>query len=87
MRFSLALVSSALLAQLALAAPASQSNMAIPEGDFKSAQVTPLKVQENFSVFHWKKEDGEDATIDRVFSFELNEPAQLQITDYLKSKH
>ncbi|KAI9263057.1 hypothetical protein BY458DRAFT_240671 [Sporodiniella umbellata] len=87
MRFSLAIASSILLAQLAIAAPATsdaKSNMAIDLKDFQGSQVTPLAFQDTFETFHWKK-DGEDNTVvDRVFSFDLTEPAELQVTDFLQ---
>lgn len=89
MRFSLAIVSSALLAQLALAAPAtptapSKSNMDIDVSEFKSAQTSPLELKDTFVTFNWKKESEDNTVVDRVFSFELPEAAELQVTDFLQ---
>ncbi|CAO3700092.1 unnamed protein product [Rhizopus stolonifer] len=84
MRFSLAIASSLLLAQLALAAPAAKTNMAIDLKEFKNAQISPLSFQNSFETFNWKKEGEENTVVDRVFSFDLDEPAQLQVTDFLQ---
>ncbi|KAG1448781.1 hypothetical protein G6F56_008847 [Rhizopus delemar] len=84
MRFSLAIASSLLLAQLALAAPAAKTNMAIDLKEFKNAQISPLAFQDSFETFNWKKEGEENTVVDRVFSFDLAEPAQLQVTDFLQ---
>lgn len=84
MRFSVAFVSTALLAHLALAAPAtSQSNMAIEAEQFAAQGSVELK--DTFETFNWKKTE-EESEVDRTFSFDLTQPAELQVTDFLQGK-
>ncbi|ORY91854.1 hypothetical protein BCR43DRAFT_566186 [Syncephalastrum racemosum] len=82
MRFTLTLVSAAMLANMALAAPANpQQNSEIEVNGFNPAQTAALQLGEQFQPFNWKAE-GEQKTVDRTFSLDLAEPAELQITDY-----
>ena len=84
MRFSLSLVSTALLATLATAAPAAvQKNS---ELNVAPAQTVALKMGEQFQPFNWMSVDGETQTVDRTFTLNLAEPAQLQVTDYKMGK-
>jgi hypothetical protein len=87
MRFSLAIISAAFLAQLAHAAPAIQDspNMAIEASNFKSAQMLNLEMKDTFEPFHWQKVNNAPV-VDRTFKLELKEPAELQITDLFKGK-
>ncbi|KAF7721104.1 hypothetical protein EC973_005405 [Apophysomyces ossiformis] len=63
-------------------APASMGNSEIEAAEINSAgQVIPLEISENFQPFNWKNEESE-TTVDRTFTIDLAEPAQLQITDY-----
>ncbi|CAO3598678.1 unnamed protein product [Absidia cylindrospora] len=80
MRFTLALVSSALLAT-AMAAPTAPSNS---DGESKVATTTtssPLDYGLNFQTFNWATKDGK-TNVDRSFTLDLTEPASFQITDY-----
>ncbi|KAL9540384.1 hypothetical protein MBANPS3_009709 [Mucor bainieri] len=84
MRFcSLALIAAVVLASVH-AAPAvnAPSNMAVDPKEFEASQVAALELKEDFETFHWIKED-QDAMVDRTFAFELKEPAELQITDFM----
>ncbi|KAI9256176.1 hypothetical protein BY458DRAFT_578903 [Sporodiniella umbellata] len=82
MRFSIAFASATLLAHLALGAPATQPNMAIESGQFMPQGAIDLK--DSFETFNWKKTE-EGSEVDRTFSFELTQPADLQITDFLQN--
>lgn len=87
MRFTLTLVSTAMLANMALAAPANpQQNSEIEVNGFNPAQTAALQLGEQFQPFNWKAE-GEQKTVDRTFSLDLAEPAELQITDYKLGKY
>lgn len=82
MRFSLSLVSSAMLAGMVIAAPTQENNS---EATKDAAQIATLKLGEAFQPFHWKVE-GEEKPVDRTFTLDLAEPAELQITDYKLGK-
>lgn len=87
MRFTLGLTSVVLLANMVYATPAAdtQVNMGIDANEFKADQVSQLEMKQDFESFHWKQEN-KQKLVDRVFKFELNEPAELQITDFMKGK-
>lgn len=57
--------------------------MAVNLNEFEASQISALELKEDFETFHWIKED-QDTTVDRTFTFELKEPAELQITDFMK---
>lgn len=85
MRFcSLSLIAAVVLASVH-AAPAvnAPSNMAVDPKEFEASQVAALALKEDFETFHWIKEASQDAMVDRTFAFELKEPAELQITDFM----
>jgi hypothetical protein len=85
MRFTLAYVSTALLATVAMAAPAAQSNS---EGEITVSSATtasPLDYDLKFQTFNWATKDGK-TNVDRSFSLDLTEPASFQITDYKLGK-
>lgn len=84
MRFcSLALISAFLLASVNASA-VYRSNMVVEPKTFKIAfQASTLELKEDFETFHWMKEDQDSTMVDRTFAFELKEPAELQITDYM----
>ncbi|CAO3596226.1 unnamed protein product [Absidia cylindrospora] len=82
MRFTLAYVSTALLASVAMAAPSPQRNT---DGEVnvsaRTATPTPLDYDLKFQTFNWATKEGK-TNVDRSFSLDLTEPASLQITDY-----
>ncbi|KAI7858571.1 hypothetical protein BDC45DRAFT_311776 [Circinella umbellata] len=82
MRFSLSLVSTAMLATLAIAAPAAVQKNNNSELNVAPAQTVALKMGEQFQPFNWMSVDGEAQSVDRTFTLNLAEPAQLQVTDY-----
>ncbi|KAG2202431.1 hypothetical protein INT46_001327 [Mucor plumbeus] len=84
MRFcSLALVSAFLLASVNAIA-VYRSNMVIEPETFKVAsEAFTLELKEDFETFHWMKETQDSTMVDRTFAFELKEPAELQITDFM----
>lgn len=79
MRFSLSLVSAAMLATLATAAPAPQvnNNMEI-SSEAAPAEPIALEMGADFQTFNWAA----DKSADRTFTLNLDAPARLQITDY-----
>jgi hypothetical protein len=77
--FALLLISSATLVK---AIPSSLSNIAIDTKDFKENQIVQLNSEEGFNVFHWVTK-GKSFVVDRKFSFESQEPVELQITDFM----
>ena len=83
MRFSLSLISATMLATLAIAAPTAPQENSNSELDteFIPAQNTPLEMSEKFQPFNWMAVD-DAKPVDRTFTLNLAEPAQLQITDY-----
>ncbi|KAI9318743.1 hypothetical protein BX666DRAFT_1537447 [Dichotomocladium elegans] len=87
MRFTLAYISAALLASLALAAPATVHKREADDGAAAAAappaqvENIALEIGDKFQPFHWDTAD-DVKTVDRKFTFTLTEPAQLQITDY-----
>jgi ABC-type transporter MlaC component len=89
MRFTtLGLVFAVIMASMVNAAPTTniQTNMDIDSKDFKAGRVPRMKMNEHFETFSWKTEN-ERNIVDRVFQFELNEPAELQITDFMMGKY
>ncbi|CEP09079.1 hypothetical protein [Parasitella parasitica] len=83
MRLCLALISAAVLATVnATPTTMPKSNMAVDPKEFKALQVSTLELKEDFETFHWIKAD-QDAMIDRAFTLDLKEPAELQITDFM----
>ncbi|KAI8384386.1 uncharacterized protein BYT42DRAFT_643207 [Radiomyces spectabilis] len=81
MRFTLAILSAAYLAQLAATAPTTVSNSEIDASQFTSAQISPLEVSEQFQAFNWMVSES-SPVVDRTFTIDLAEPAELQVTDY-----
>lgn len=83
MRFSLSLVSAAMLATLATAAPAprANNNMEISSEAAPSEPIA-LEMGAEFQTFNWAA----DKSIDRTFTLNLDAPASLQITDYKLGK-
>ncbi|KAI8989970.1 hypothetical protein BDB01DRAFT_779578 [Pilobolus umbonatus] len=82
MRFTLAFIAAALLA--VQAAPASVSNMAIDANEFSVSEASPLSMMDTFETFHWRGEL-EAPLVDRAFLIDLAEPAELQLTDFMKA--
>ncbi|KAI9321511.1 hypothetical protein BX666DRAFT_1902959 [Dichotomocladium elegans] len=83
MRFSLALVSSAMLATAAFAAPALRSdNTDMKVSSEAPAAAIPLELGEAFQAFHFSMKD-DRKVVDRTFVLDLPESAELQITDYM----
>ncbi|KAI9498266.1 hypothetical protein BDB00DRAFT_801821 [Zychaea mexicana] len=82
MRFSLSLISTAMLATMAMAAPATPQENNNSELDVAPAQNVALQMGEKFEPFNWMAAEGEGMSADRTFTLNLAEPAQLQITDY-----
>lgn len=86
MQFKLGFISIALgIASLTKALPAEVSNTGINIDDFKENQIALIEMKETFEAFHWKYER-DNSVVDREFLFELKEPAEFQITDFLKGK-
>ena len=79
MRFSLSIVSAAMLATLATAAPAAQTNYNIElSSDEAPTEPIALELGAEFETFNWAA----DKSVDRTFTLYLDAPAQLQITDF-----
>lgn len=68
------------------AAPVGQSNMGIDATQFKGEQISKLDMTETFGTFHWKTEKN-GSRVDRVFTLELSEAAEFQITDFMMGKY
>ncbi|ORZ24698.1 hypothetical protein BCR42DRAFT_95041 [Absidia repens] len=81
MRFTLAYVSTALLASVAMAAPSPQRNTEGEVNVSARSTATPLDYDLKFQTFNWATKEGK-TSVDRSFSLDLTEPASLQITDY-----
>jgi hypothetical protein len=86
MRLSLGIISSAIIAvSMVHAVPTDLSNSGVDTQDFKENQVAQLEMQEKFEPFHWMTKN-DASLVDREFNFELKEPAELQVTDFMKGK-
>lgn len=83
MRYTLTYVAAAMLASAVMAAPAGQqeNNNLEADANINGIQKVTLDMGEEFQQFHWQS-SGDEKTVDRTFSLNLAEPAQLQITDY-----
>ncbi|KAI7872284.1 hypothetical protein BDF14DRAFT_1751609 [Spinellus fusiger] len=79
MRFTLALLSAVFLARMATAVPAAISN-GEQDIDFSSPQVFSLEPNGEYETFNWKS-DASGSAVDRTFTVELSEPAELMVTD------
>lgn len=89
MRFLLAMISATtILSNMVNATPppvVGQSNMDMDATQIKGQQTFVLNITEAFETFHWRIENN-ITQIDRVFTLELSEPAEFQITDFLMGK-
>lgn len=86
MRLKLCIISSAIIAANMISTISTDtSNIGVNAEDFKENQVAQLEIKEKFEPFHWMtRSDG--SHVDRKFNFELKEPAELQVTDFMKGE-
>lgn len=85
MRFNLAIIFLTILAGNSVNAIVDPPNIGVDVSQVKADhEVLFLKMKEEFEIFHWVTDQDDNVIVDREFVFELMEPAELQITDFMK---
>ena len=85
MRFNLAIISLAVLTGNLVNAIVDPPNIGVDVNQVKADhEVLFLKMKEEFEIFHWVTDQDDNVIVDREFAFELTEPAEFQITDFMK---